>query len=326
MQQNRKTTRFPVSTGRLYTDAAGLLLAFLLTLTRIAGVTAPFGLSLLFAFEMCGLPAVFPLLGVLTGAFVGGEPLWGTMLGGALFVLLGTVYKRMVGSVPSVVRVILFALCELVTLPFLFAKPAETLAFGALSMLLSILGGLLLLQAVRLVRSLGRRRVLTDLEQIMAAVSLGLLLTGLSCASILGVSLPVILMLWTSMFAVFARGIGGIALGVLLASSLALYGAADSTLVGCMAFVTVLGSLARGYGRLAIFGAYALGGLLLRSYWFTGLHVVNAQNMLLGGVAFLVIPLDRLRAAAGFLNEQMLSRENTARALKRMQGKTADEM
>ena len=101
MQQNRKTTRFPVSTGRLYTDAAGLLLAFLLTLTRIAGVTAPFGLSLLFAFEMCGLPAVFPLLGVLTGAFVGGEPLWGTMLGGALFVLLGTVYKRMVGSVPS---------------------------------------------------------------------------------------------------------------------------------------------------------------------------------------------------------------------------------
>ncbi len=326
MQQNRKKTTFPLPRNRLYVDAAGLLIAFLLTLARVADVTAPFGLSLLFAFEMCGLPAVFPLLGVLVGAFVGGAPMWGTMLGAALFVLAGNVYRRFVGGVPSTVRIILFALCELVTLPFLFAEPAETLAFGALSMLLSILGGLLMLQTLRLTTALGRRRVLTDLEQTMAAVALGVLMLGLEKASILGVSLPVILMIFLSMFAVFARGIGGIALGVLLSASLALYGAADAALVGCMAFVTVFGSIARGYGRVAIFGAYALGALLLRSYWMTGLHVINAQNMLLGGVLFLVVPLDRLRMAAGYLNEQALSRDNTARALRRMQGKTADEM
>ena len=160
----------------------------------------------------------------------------------------------------------------------------------------------------------------------MCALTAGILLLGVNGASILGFSLPVISLTFLTFVMVYLRGSAGIFCAVLLPAAMCLYGVADAALIGCAAFAAVLASLARVYGRMAVVGAAALATALLGAFAMTGAHVLNAQCLVLSGVIFLVIPRQKLDKLGEYLNPRSAQKDMTARALRRMQGKTADEM
>lgn len=307
-------------------ELISFLAALLLTRIRVDGVHAPFGLGVLLSLSLANISPILAFCGLIIGSFLGATPLFSVMLSGALFLALSNLYCLIQKKMPAVAKVLLMVLCQLATLPFVMKNELLSVCFSLLSMGLSVLGGILLFQTLKVATSLHRRRVLSEIEQCMFVTTLALLLLGVWDVSYFGISLPLVAALFVTMVAVYARGTTGTLCGILLSSALFFCGEADLTLVGSMAFCTILASLVARYGTYFIVGAYFFGGLLLQTYWLEGLHVINAQNLILSGIAFLVLPKEWLLIVSGYLNSSRLHEHNSALAIRRMQVKTADEM
>ena len=69
-------------------ELASLAASLLLTRVRVGDSCAPFGLACMAAAELAGIDPLFAGAGVVAGAFLSGEPLWGVMIAAAAFVLL----------------------------------------------------------------------------------------------------------------------------------------------------------------------------------------------------------------------------------------------
>ena len=92
--------------------------SLILCRVRVGDSCAPFGLASMAAAELTGIDPLFAGAGVVVGAFLSGEPLWGVMIAAAAFVLLTRLMKVVVGPVPSSARMLVFLLCEIAVLPF----------------------------------------------------------------------------------------------------------------------------------------------------------------------------------------------------------------
>lgn len=307
-------------------ELIGFALALLLCRIRVAGTFAPFALSVLIALSLGRVDPLLAFLGLLIGAVIDQPPQFCAMLVGALYIVLTRIYILIRKNMPAIPKVLLAVLCCVATLPFSLTNDPLSLCYALLSMAMSIVGGITLFQALSIARSLHKRRALSELEQTMLLLTLALALLGLGDVSYFGVSLPVVAILFSSMVAVYAKGVSGALIGILLSVALVIGAKAEVQLVGSMAFCMILAALASKLGVYAIVGAFFLGGLLLQTYWMEGLHVVNAQNILLSSIPFLLLPKEWLLMVSGYLNSKRLHEYNSALAIRRMQLKTADEM
>ena len=161
---------------------------------RVGDSCAPFGLACMAAAELTGIDPLYAGAGVVIGAFLSGEPLWGVMIAAAAFVLLIRLMKALIGPVPSSARMLVFLLCEIAVLPFEMILTWRSTAYALLSLALSAVAVVLLSRCWSLVRHAGRLAMLQEREQLMLSAFLGLLLLGMSDLSAGGISLPVILL------------------------------------------------------------------------------------------------------------------------------------
>lgn len=287
---------------------------------------APLALGVLLALSLQNYNPLYALGGMLIGLFLGETPLYAAMLTAVLYAAVMKLFTSMQKNVSAVIKVLLLLFCQLATVPFTLKAELVSVCFALLSICLSVISGIVFFQTLNMLKSVKKRRALNDWEQCLIALSLTMLLIGVSDLSAFGVSMPVIIILFSSMIAAFARGISGALYGVILSGGLVLYGVADMSLIGSMAFCSILAALLSPMGTYAIVLGYFTGGLLMQTYWSNGLHVINAQNLLLCSIPFLIMPREWLLVIGGYLNSKRLSRQSTALAMRRMQVKTADEM
>ncbi|MDO4564235.1 MAG: SpoIIE family protein phosphatase [Clostridia bacterium] len=324
--QKQETAKRKRDRLRLAIEMSGFIVALLLSRIHIGGGYAPFGLGTLLAVTLSGCSPLFALGGMLIGAFMGASPLFGAMLSAVLFVALLKLFRLFHKRISAAVKVLVLLLCQLASLPFTLEYELISVCFALLSLGVSILAGILMFWTLKTIKALSSRRALNEWEQTLTATALSLLLTGLFDAAAFSISLPVIVILFCSMTAVYAKGAAGALYGVLLAAGLVVQGAADLTLVGSAAFCIIAASTVANFGSYAIVGAFLLAGLLTQTLWAEGTHVVNAQNLLLSSIPFLIMPKEWLLIISGYLNSRRLRLHSSALAMRRMQSKAADEM
>ncbi len=316
----------PLYRRRWAVELIGFAFALVLSRVRVGEEYAPFGLAVMLALALGKVNPLGALFGVVIGSLLGPKPLFSVMLIAALYLVLLRLYALIRRSSPAFFKVLLLVFCQLAALPFFLTSELMSVCYALIAVGLEVLGGIALFQSLNIARSLKRRRALGELEQTLLIVSLARVLLGLWDISYFGISLAMIVILLSSMVAVYAKGIGGVLFGVLLCSSLVFGLRAEAQTVGCVALCSVLGALVARYGTYCIVAAFFLGGLLLSSFSMDGLHTVNAQNLLLSGLTFIILPKDWLLIVGGYLNSRRLHEYNSALAIRRMQLKTADEM
>ena len=288
--------------------------------------SAPLGAAVIFASSLSGIHPFFAMLGAVLGAFLQPEPLWSPIIAGAAYVVTLTLYSLFDRPISSTVKVVLFLLSQLAALPFAPWDGAASLGWLLLSVAISLLCGLLLLRDYTILRGIAKRRSLTDIEQAVLCAGISLVLLSLSEFSYFGASLPVIVMALFSMVAVYARGMSGVFAAALLPAVMILYGTVSASLAGSLAICALLAALAARWGKAGILGAYLLGALFSRAYWDSGAHGLNAQNIILAGILFGVMPRDWLAFAKNRMHALRMQEKSTSEALKRMQRQTAEEL
>ena len=195
--------------------------SLILCRVRVGDSCAPFGLASMAAAELTGIDPLFAGAGVVVGAFLSGEPLWGVMIAAAAFVLLTRLMKVVVGPVPSSARMLVFLLCEIAVLPFEMVLTWRSSAYALLALALSAVAVVLMQRCWTLLRHAGRLAVLQEKEQLMLSAFLGLLLLGMGDFAVGGISLPVILLDVYVLILVFTKGPEGLGEGILTAALLA---------------------------------------------------------------------------------------------------------
>jgi len=300
--------------------------ALLLGRVPFHGVNAPLGLSVLLAATLADINPLFALLGLAGGALLQASPLWQPMVGGAAYVITLVFCRLFHRPASGRAKVILFALAQLAALPFALRGEPLALLWALLSVIASLPCGALLLRAYGILRGIGRRRALSDREQVTLCAGLSLALLALYELSYFGVSLAVICMALLSMALVYARGLPGVFTAALLPAALILHGSAAPALSGCLALCALLGTTVEKWGKPAIPGAFLLAALLTRAYWDGNAHAANAQNLILSGILFLAMPRDWLDALKDRLHPLRLREKNLTRTLTRLRRQNAGEL
>ena len=298
----------------------------LLCRIRIGESSAPFGLALMAAAELAGIDPLFAAAGVLVGAFLSGEPLWGVMIAAAAFVLLLRVMKLFIRELTVSGRLLLFLLTEIAVLPFQMTLEWLSCAYAVLSIALSIGAVFLGVRSFSLIGGIRRLHTLTEQEQLTLTCLLGLFLLGMWDLNAAGVSLPVILLYVITLCSIYAKGPGGTAIGVLLAALLSFRLKQGSELLGTVSLCALLASLVAPYGRGYLAAAFAVSELACMAFLLTGETPVNLQNLLISTILFLAMPREWQYVLEKLLNSRRSRERNTAAAMQRLQERTAQEM
>lgn len=302
------------------------LCALVLGRVRVGSLCAPFGLSVLGAAPFCGVHPLFPAAGVLLGALLEGPPLWGVMIAAGVFSLLLTAVEVFTPSPGVSTRLLLFILTQAAVLPFQIDGAGVSVAYALLSAALSALGVFLLLRCHAILRRLRPGRSLNGGEQLCLSGLLGLLLLGLWGLEAGSVSLPTVLLYGCMLVLVYARGLNGVGVGVLLGAVLAFGDKGGVQLLGAYALSTLLSALTAPYGRGYLLVAFLLSQALSWAFLTGEQGLVTMENAMVASMLFGALPVEWLRYMEGLLNETRSSRENTALAVHRIQEQTARQM
>ena len=152
------------NTTKYLLELAAFAGSLILCRVRVGESCAPFGLASMAAAELTGVDPLFAGAGVVVGAFLSGEPLWGVMIAAAAFVLFTRLMKVIVGPVPSSARMLVFLLCEIAVLPFEMVLTWRSSAYALLALALSAVAVVLMQRCWSLLRHAGRLAVLQVLS------------------------------------------------------------------------------------------------------------------------------------------------------------------
>ena len=252
-----------LNTTKHLLELAAMAGSLLLCRVRVGESCAPFGLASMGAAELAGIDPLFAGAGVVVGAFLSGEPLWGVMIAAAAFVLLVRLLKALAGPVPPTARLLVFLLCEIAVLPFEMVLTWRSAAYALLSLALSAVAVLLMQRSWNLLRHAGRLLVLQEREQLFLSAFLGLLLLGMADFAAGGISLPVILLNLYALVLALAKGPEGLGEGILTAALLSFALPDGALLLGVTALCALMAALLAPYGRAYAAGAFLLTALAL---------------------------------------------------------------
>ena len=300
--------------------------SLLLCRVRVGTSCAPFGLACMAAAELSGIDPLFAGAGVVVGAFLSGEPLWGVMIAAAAFVLLMRLIRLAVGPASPSARMLVFLLSEMAVLPFQMILTWRSAAYALLSLALSAAGMVLMHRCWDLLRSGDRLAVLREEEQLMLSACLGLLLLGMGDLSAGGVSLPVVLLDVYALILVLSKGPEGLGEGILAAALLAFALEDGARLVGVTALCALTAALISPYGRAYAAGAFLLTAAVLAVFLGAEGETWRAGCALIACLAVLILPREWMERLGQALNRRRFCEQNAARAMDRLKTRLAQEV
>ena len=300
--------------------------SLLLCRVRVGTSCAPFGLACMAAAELSGIDPLFAGAGVVVGAFLSGEPLWGVMIAAAAFVLLMRLIRLAVGPASPSARMLVFLLSEMAILPFQMILTWRSAAYALLSLALSAAGVVLMHRCWDLLRHGDRLAVLREEEQLMLSACLGLLLLGMGDLSAGGVSLPVVLLDVYALILVLSKGAEGLGEGILAAALLAFALEDGARLVGVTALCALTAALISPYGRAYAAGAFLLTAAVLAVFLGAEGETWRAGCALIACLAVLILPREWMERMGQALNRRRFCEQNAARAMDRLKTRLAQEV
>ncbi|MBQ7754241.1 MAG: SpoIIE family protein phosphatase [Clostridia bacterium] len=318
-RQGRNATKYILELGTF-------LGSLVLCRARVGENCAPFGLACMAAAELVGVDPIFAGAGVVMGAFLSGEPLWGVMIAAAAFVLFTRLIQAFLGEVSLSARMLVFLLCEIAVLPFEMVLTWQSAAYALLSLALSAVAVVLLSRTLVLLSHARRLRVLGEREQMLLAASFGLLLLGLGDLSAAGVSLPVVLLDTAALLLVFCKGPGGLVEGIVAAALLAFGLEAGTDLMGITALCALMAALTSGYGRGAAAGSFLMTAAVQTFFLGPEAESVALGSAFLGCLCFLVLPVEWMDRAETALDSRRYREKNGAEAMDRLRQRMAAEV
>lgn len=314
------------NTTKYLLELAAFAGSLILCRVRVGESCAPFGLASMAAAELTGVDPLFAGAGVVVGAFLSGEPLWGVMIAAAAFVLFTRLMKVIVGPVPSSARMLVFLLCEIAVLPFEMALTWRSSAYALLALALSAVAVVLMQRCWSLLRHAGRLAVLQEKEQLMLSAFLGLLLLGMADFAVGGVSLPVILLDVYVLILVFTKGPEGLGEGILTAALLAFALEEGALLLGVTALCALMAALVVPYGRAYAVGAFLLTALVLAVFLGAEGETWRAGSALIACLVVLVLPREWMGRLELLFNSRLFGARNVAEAMDRWKRRMAAEV
>ena len=319
-------TKQGINTTKHLLELTAFAASLLLCRIRVGESCAPFGLASMAAAELAGIDPLFAGAGVVVGAFLSGEPLWGTMIAAAAFVLFMRLIRVIVGDVSSSARMLVFLLCELAVLPFEMVLTWRSAAYALLSLALSAVAVILLNQCWMLIRHGRRLMVLQEREQLLLSAFLGLLLMGMGDFSAAGISLPVILLDVYVLILALTRGPEGLGAAILAAALLAFALEQGAMLLGVTALCALLAALVSVYGRVCAAGIFLLTATVLAVFLGGERETWRAGCALIACLMVLVLPREWMARLELLLNSRRYGERNGAQAMDRLKRRLAAEL
>lgn len=300
--------------------------SLLLCRVRVGESCAPFGLACMAAGEFSGIDPLFAGAGVVVGAFLSGEPLWGVMIAAAAFVLFSRLVKALVGNVSVSARMLVFLLCELAVLPFQMVLTLRSGAYALLSLALSAVAVVLFHRGWGLVRHLRQLAVLQEGEQLLLSACLGLLLLGMADFAVGGISLPVILLDLYVLILALTKGPQGLGAAILTAALLAFSLEDGTLLLGVTALCALMAALTAPYGRAYVAGTFVLTAAILAVFLGGEGETWRAGSALIACLIVLVFPREWVDRLELLLNSRLYGERNGEQAMDRLKRRLAREV
>ena len=269
---------------------AGFACAFLLSRVRLHEVHAPLALALLLACSLTDTEPIGVFGGVAIGALIGKSPMWHTFAAACAFSAVMRILTIRRVRTELALRLLLFLGSAILTLPLNTVYGTKELWYGLLSLVAALVSAPVYGKLIKCVRTVRTGRVLTEQEQAVLALAIGSMLLTVSEFTLFGWSLSVMLLLFCTAAAIDARGVYGAAASVVWASMLTFYTKAEPLLLGTTAFAAFLAVTLRSRGKLFVFLSFLLSAILFSAYLSESAYAVNAQNLLSGGLIYLLLP------------------------------------
>lgn len=309
--------------GELLTFFVALLLGRIC----IAGDIAPFGLAFLAAASISGCNAHYALAGAVFGEILlQAEPQYPAVCACVLYYVMHLLWNCWSRKNAKLDQLFLLFLAQAALLPIFYAGDVPTLLRALINIGLCEFSALAMQSALRTLRMLGNRHVLSDAEQVSISLSFGILLLAVTDVQAFGFSLPVVLLLVFAMIAALARGVSGVAVSVALGVVLTVGGDFTLMFVGSLAACTLAGSLMRRMDTIGVFGGFLACSLVAGTYVYTASHTINLLNLAVSGAIFLLIPRTQLLALCAYLDADKNRERFSEKAMKRMKEHTARDI
>lgn len=309
--------------GELLTFFVALLLGRIC----IAGDIAPFGLAFLAAASISGCNAHYALAGAVFGEILlQAEPQYPAVCACVLYYVMHLLWNCWSRKNAKLDQLFLLFLAQAALLPIFYAGDVPTLLRALINIGLCEFSALAMQSALRTLRMLGNRHVLSDAEQVSISLFFGILLLAVTDVQAFGFSLPVVLLLVFAMTAALARGVSGVAVSVALGVVLTVGGDFTLMFVGSLAACTLAGSLMRRMDTIGVFGGFLACSLVAGTYVYTASHTINLLNLAVSGAVFLLIPRTYLLALCAYLDADKNRERFSEKAMKRMKEHTARDI
>ena len=302
------------------------LYALLLSRIRIHGLHTPLSMGLLLGCQLAGFEPAAIVGGIILGAFAEAKPYWQGVSAALLYWGISRIVLLIRKRCGTVVRLLIFVLCMLATLPISAIYGKEELLYGMISLSVSVLSAMAFRRIFLTVKTIDRVRLLTDAEQIAAMLGIGTVILAVSDAVFLEWSLSVSLLVLLTMLAVSTRGMAGAAAGTLWAVLLTLYTGSDPVLIGCIALGAVGAAALRDQGKVLIVTSFMLSGLLFRSFTVREAVAMSVPNLLCGILFFLLTPKRLLSSVRFCIDPRLHTERRASESVRRTERRASQEL
>lgn len=292
----------------------------------LLGAVSPFAAAFLSAASIAGLNLHCALAGVLIGCLLQRPMNIPAAAVCLLYYLLALLWSKWRSRLESLDRLLLLFIAEVALLPVFFSNGLQQLLRGLIALCAAVIGTMIIQNALKTLRALSRRHVLSDGEQICISAFFGVLLMSVADVQAFGFSLAVALLLLYAMITSLARGVGGVAMSVALAAVLTADGSFTLTFVGSIAACALAGAMLRKFDTLGVLGGFIGCSLLVGTYVFTASHTINLLNLAVAGGIFLVIPRDKMLQLCAYLDDEKNRERFSQKAMRRLRLNTAAEV
>ena len=304
-----------------------LLMAALVSRVCIMERVSPFALAYLAAVGMSGYNMQYAIVGTIASLlFLQGAPQLPELTACALYYALFLIFSRVRMGSSRFSKLILLFVAQVAVLPVFYRSDMRELMRGIIALGVEVFSALVMQNALRTLRSLEQRHVLTDGEQVGSSAFFGVLLLSVTDMRAFGFSLPVTLLLLFSMIAAYARGLAGVAVAVALGVVLTINGEFALMFVGSIAACALSGAALRSLGTLGVLGGFIGCSLLVGTYLYTTPHAINLLNLAAAGLPFLLIPKERLLRLCAYIDAGKDRERYARKSVMRMRACIAEEM
>ncbi len=312
-----------VRTVEFIWGAASFLLSFLLSGIELFRGIMPMGLGILIALDLIkAAPLWYALSGTMLGSLIAGHYLGIAVP--VVYVGLCALYMLWRGGIEKrMERLLIFALSVLLMLPLFCAAGLIELLAGIATLGLTMLLAVAYYRGLYILRRVQKRRVLFEEEQLCVCLLLASVILALSPIQVAFASVSYMLLSFSCLIAVFARGLQGVAVAVAISFMLVAGAKADALLVANVAACSLAAAACRRTGRIGTAIAYVLSCALISLYVKEHSMHVGLFNGLVAGGLFILTPRDVMLAIRAAVDKQGRKESETRHTLVRMQQRTS---